>query len=57
VAKVVVARCLATYKKCEQANVTMVNSGSIPLVTTNCVNKYDVTIYIWFCQLSLSLNL
>jgi hypothetical protein len=35
VAKVVVAHCLATYKKCEQVSVRMVNSGSIPLRTTN----------------------
>ena len=32
--QVVVALCLATYKKCEQVSVRMVNSGSIPLRTT-----------------------
>ena len=26
--------CLASYKKCEQVSVRMVNSGSIPLRTT-----------------------
>ena len=39
-AKVVVALCLATYKKCEQVSVRMVNSGSIPLRTTmKIINK------------------
>ena len=46
-AKVVVALCLATYKKCEQVSVRMVNSGSIPLRTTmkiiNKITKRDIS--------------